>query len=91
MPPRRAVKALNPETESQRLEVANDLKNNDDFLASILVDTFGTEEDSLMGVHYQSADFESRRPDIDRQEIFRIVRETVVQNDMTQGIIEMMR
>ncbi len=87
----RAPKALNPETESQRLEFANDLKDNDDFLASILVDAFGTEEDTFMGVHYQSADFESRRPDIDRQDVFRIVKETVVENDMTQGIIEMMR
>lgn len=84
-------KPLNPETESQRLEQANDLKDNDDFLASILVDAFGTEEESYMGVHYQSADFESRRPDVDRQEVFKIVRETVVQDDMTQGIIEMMR
>jgi hypothetical protein len=87
----RVPKPLNPETESLRLEFANDLKDNDDFLASILVDSFGTKENTFMGVHYQSADFESRRPEVDKQEVFRIVKETVVADDMTQGIIEMMR
>ncbi len=85
-------KALCREAEDKMGQGVTDLKLNDDFLAYILVDTFGLDPGERHGVHYMDEEFEMRKPDFDRAQVYAVITKHVVRDgNLTAAADELMQ